>query len=728
MVSSRRGESRKVVDGVWPSDLRDPRLYINRELSWLEFNHRVVEEAFDATTPVLERLKFLAIAADNLDEFFMVRVGGLYEQLVGEVQERPADGMSPAQQLHAISERVHRLVDMQYDCYRDVVMPALAQQGIRVVPPGELSSAQKRRLSTYYHKEVAPVLTPLAVDPGHPFPHLRNHTLNLAVQLAPEGEEDQAPYFAVVPVPTVLSRFIEVPGERRRNEFILLDDVIALNVGELFPGVTILGSWPFRLTRNGDFSIDEDEVEDLLDVIEREVRRRQWGFAVRLEVAAGAPDGLVQFLQEALELTSPDVYRIDGPLDLESFRTLCDLPGQDALRETPFVPRVAPELVDGASMFDAIRLQDHLLHHPFDSFSPVIEFLTRAAEDPQVLAIKQTLYRTSGDSPIVRALARAAEKGKQVTALVELKARFDEEANITWARRLEAAGVHVVYGLLGLKTHCKICMVVRREGDGLRRYLHLATGNYNPSTARIYTDLGLFTANPEFGEDASALFNMLTGYARVPRWNRFVVAPLNLHKQVMERIDGETEAARKGKPARIIAKLNSLSDPEVIRSLYRASQAGVEIDLIVRGICCLRPGIPGISERIRVRSVVGRFLEHSRIFYFQSGNDGEPALYLSSADWMNRNFQRRVELMFPVEDPRLRRRVVDEILEVYLAGNTKARVLNPDGSYHRVELQPGDTQRHAQVELVKATEARVHQDRGRNTRSHFRVKPSSSSP
>ncbi|MCK6528498.1 polyphosphate kinase 1 [Myxococcota bacterium] len=724
MATSRRGAAQKDLESAWPSDLRDPRLYINRELSWLEFNHRVIEEASDPATPPLERLKFLAIAAGNLDEFFMVRVSGLLQQAEGEIQDRPADGMSPSQQLEAIAERAHRMVAEKHRIFREEVMPLLAHHGIRVLGARDLGPSQRRRVTDHFERQIAPVLTPLAVDPGHPFPHLRNHTLNLAVLLRPEDEpEGTSSYFAVVPVPSVLPRLVPLPSERRRNEFVLLDDVISMNVEQLFPGLHTVGCWPFRVTRNGDLFIDEEEAEDLLEVIEKQVRRRLWGVAVRLEIDTGAPSEVVQLLQDALELGDRAVFRIEGPLNLTSFKSLCDLPGWDSLREKPFTQRVPVELAHGEDLFEEIRKRDHLLHHPFDSFAPFLDLLASAAEDPSVLAIKQTLYRTSGDSQVVKALERAAENGKQVTALVELKARFDEEANITWARRLEDAGVHVVYGLIGLKTHCKICMVVRREGEGLVRYVHLSTGNYNPSTARTYTDLGLFTADPEIGEDATALFNLLTGYARVPRWNKFVVAPLNLHRRVLDLIEGETAAARRGRPARIIAKLNSLSEPEVIRALYRANQAGVEIDLVVRGICCLRPGIPGISERIRVRSVVGRFLEHTRILYFQNGGpDGDSAVYLSSADWMTRNFHRRVEVMFPVEDRGLKDRVLHEILDTYLAGNTKARVLRPDGTYGRVVLDAGEPQRHAQAELLQRAERRVGEEGKPVPRGYFRVK------
>ncbi len=668
-----------------PIALDDPTLFINRELSWLEFNQRVLDEALDPQVPILERLKFLAISASNLDEFFMVRVAGLKQQLAGGVVETSADGLRPAEALARISVRAQRMVAEQYRVLRNEILPGLGQIGIRVLVPSELDGEQKKLLGSHFTNHLYPALTPLAIDPGHPFPHLRNRTLNLAIALdrGVGGRAGAVAGFAVVQVPAVLGRFVEVPQPQARRAYVLLEDAIAMHVGDLFPGTRILGVWPFRVTRNFDLNYDEDESADLLQTIQKEVRRRDRGNAVRLEIGHGADPGVRRFLADALRLGNDDVYAVDGPLHLADLGVLGA--GDDHPREArdePAAPQQVPRLRDAASTFEAIALQDVLLQHPYETFEHVVDFIEEAADDPNVLAIKQTLYRTSGDSPIVKALARAAEAGKQVTALVELKARFDEENNILWARALEEAGVHVVYGLIGLKTHCKVALVVRREGKGIRRYVHLSTGNYNPSTARIYTDLSLFTCRDSFGADATALFNLLTGYSQPASWKRFIVAPMELHNAVVSMIEREAEHARNGTGGRIIAKMNALVDPEVIKALYRASQAGVKIDLLCRGICCLRPGVPGVSENIRVASIVDRFLEHSRVYYF--GNGGKEEIWLSSADWMPRNFVRRVEIAFPVEDAALKARVRDEILAVQLADNVKTRVLRSDGTYERV--------------------------------------------
>ena len=665
-------------------NLNDAKLFINRELSWLSFNERVLDEGLDPTVPALERLKFLAIASSNLDEFFMIRVAGLKQQLVGHVEESGPDAMSPGDQLAAIASRTHEMVARQYAALRDDVLPNLDRACVCMLSPARLSADADRFLVEYFAREVFPVLTPIALDPGHPFPHLRNKSLNLAVRFAPGAPGTRFRY-GVVPVPTVLPRLVEVPDGGRRT-YVLLEDIISRHVAQLFPGMPIEGCWAFRVTRNWDLTIDEEEAEDLLVTIEREVRRRDRGSAVRLEIAAQAEQHLSDYLVGALKLGPSDVYRIDGPLNIPDLLPLLGRIEQKELHDEPFTPVNPPAIGDGErDFFRLIREKDVLLHHPYESFDPVVSFIEAATDDPAVLAIKMTLYRTGKDSPVVRALQRAAENGKQVTALVELKARMDEEANILWARALEQAGVHVVYGLIGYKTHSKVTLIVRREAGGLRRYVHLGTGNYNLSTARLYTDLSLFTTRDDFGADATSLFNLLTGYSRPTQWKKFKVAPLGLKASVIEMIDREAELARRTGRGRIVAKMNSLADREVIKALYRASQAGVQIDLIVRGICCLRPGVPGISERIRVISIVDRFLEHARIWFFEAG--GKRDIWLSSADWMPRNFIRRVEVAFPVEDASLKERIADEVLGTQLLDNVKARFLHADGHYERI--QPG---------------------------------------
>jgi polyphosphate kinase len=698
------------------SDPAHAQLFINRELSWLAFNERVLEEARDRNVPLAERLKFLAIVASNLDEFFMVRVAGLKQQLSGNVAETPPDGLTAAEQLAAISTRTHAMITEQYRIWRDDIEPGLDAARVRFLRPDELTPPQKQHLSSYFAHEVWPVLTPLAVDPGHPFPMLRNRSLNLAVFMQREKEKDKVArretMVAVVQVPSVLPRMTEVPTADGNGapagasaagagfSFMLLEDLIAMHAGELFPGYRVLNCSAFRVTRNFDLSIDEDEADDLLKTIQKELRRRERGSAVRMEIEHDTPTEVVGFLRSALRLENDDVYLFDGPLHLAD---LMPISGRDELRDhrdEPFSPQIVPPLQEYEDIFRVIAQRDILLQHPYESFEDVVEFISEAADDPNVLAIKQTLYRTSADSPIVRALIRAAENGKQVTAVVELKARFDEAPNIQWARTLEDAGVHVVYGLIALKTHCKVALVVRREGNRIKRYVHLSTGNYNPSTARIYGDLSYFTAREAYADDAGALFNLLTGYSSPPSWQRFSIAPLGLQERIIALIEREAALGARG---RIIAKMNSLVDAPVIKALYRASQAGVQIDLIVRGICCLRPGVPGTSENIRVISIVDRFLEHARIFHFENG--GKREVYLSSADWMPRNFQRRVEVMFPIEDEGLRDRVVDEILGIALADNVKARKLLADGSYVRVrptDASSGAPAIGAAVKLVRS--------------------------
>lgn len=664
--------------------LDDPSLYINRELSWLEFNRRVLDEALDPAVPLLERLKFLAIFASNLDEFFMVRVGGLQQKVSAGIQVGSgADRMPPREQVDRISQTVRQLMADGYNCLREQLLPALEKEGIFLRGPKDLTDDQRKRLTELFRREIFPVLTPLAIDQGHPFPHLLNKSLNLAVILQRPKTPDKL--FAVVQVPAVLPRFVPLPSDKG-SVFTTLETVIRLHLHELFPGMQIQRANVFRVSRNSEYEIDDDEVEDLLKTIEEEVRKRRRAFAVRLEIEAEAPPEVANFLMQSLYLDPIDVYPIADLLDLTALFQIHGLPGFPSLRDPQFVPQPVAEFAMASNVFAAIRSRDILIHHPYESFGPVVDFIETAATDERVLAIKQTLYRTSSDSPIVRALAQAADNGKQVTAVIELKARLDEERNILWARELEKSGVHVVFGFIGLKTHCKVALVMRREEDGIRRYVHLATGNYNPQTARIYTDMGFFTCNPEFCEDASALFNYLTGYSELPQWRKLVVAPSRLQLFMLEKIQQETANQQAGKTGRIIAKINGLLEPAIVQALYKASQAGVKIDLICRGICALRPQVPGVSDNIRVYSIVDRFLEHSRIFYFH--NQGDPQVYIGSADWMDRNLSRRVEVVFPIEAPELKQRLIGEILAISLADNVKMRELLPDGSYRRVPREP----------------------------------------
>jgi polyphosphate kinase len=676
------------------------KLLFNREVSWLCFNSRVLEEAFDSAHPLMERLKFLSIFSTNLDEFFMIRVSGLKEQVEQGITEPSLDGLTPAAQLKEVSNRLHPQLAEQMRCLRESVLPELAAHGIVITPYRALSDRERRSLSTYFMDNVFPVLTPQAVDPSHPFPYISNLSLNLGMMIEPgEGAEgkDEAtamtgPRFARVKVPPIVPRLVPV-GETGL-EFTFLEDLIAANSHILFPGMRVGDAHAFRVTRDADIEIREDEANDLLQTVEQQLRKRRFGTAVRLEVSSTMPGEMVRYLASSLNLTADDVYTIDGPLNVPDLMALYRLDRPD-LKDKPHVASIPIPLRSSETIFDVIKRQDILLHHPYNSFSSVVDFINTAALDPHVLAIKMTLYRTGQDSPIVRALMEASERGKQVAVLVELKARFDEENNIEWARRLERAGVHVVYGLLGLKTHCKLALVVRREGDSLRRYLHIGTGNYNPVTARIYTDLGLFTANPQIGADATELFNYLTGYSRQTEYRRLLVAPVNLRERLTELIDREIENHNAGKKARIIAKINSLTDTKIIRKLYEASQAGVRVHLIVRGICSLRPGMAGLSENIIVTSIVGRFLEHSRIFYFE--NAGEEDIYIGSADFMLRNLDRRVELLTPIDDAAVKSHL-KEVLDICLRDNTKARRLQADGSYTRLQPsgdeEPFDSQAH----------------------------------
>jgi len=688
--------------------------FINRELSWLEFNARVLEEAQDPTNPLLERVKFLSIFSSNLDEFFMVRVAGLREQAFGGVtaQDITADGLRALPQLLKISQRTRKLVEDQYHCFNEAILPALAAEEIHLLAEQDLDRSQKKMVNEFFRQRAFPILTPMAIDPSHPSPRFHNRGLYLVALLQRTSGLGPTDLFAVVQLPQVLPRFISLggPGE---NKYILLEDILTSKLPELFGGYEIAHHASFRVTRDMDVDLLDEEGDDLLQAIEQRLRKRQHSEAVRLEVDARMNRDLLGMIIEEERLhhkfdvdgeSYSEIYRVRGMLDMTSLMELTHISKSERLLSKPFVPRQPLGLRPKDDLFAEIADRDVLLHHPFDAFDPVVHLIETAAADSKVLAIKQTLYRTSGDSPIVRALIKAAENGKHVTALVELKARFDEANNIVWARQMENAGVHVVYGFMDMKTHCKLAMVVRQEGKKVRRYVHLSTGNYNPSTAKLYTDVGLLTSNKYLADDASALFNFLTGYSQGHQWTKLVVAPQNLHRRTVELIQEQTERARAGKKARIFAKLNSLVDQETIEALYLASQAGVPIDLIVRGICCLRPGMPGISENIQVRSIVDRFLEHSRIMIFGEGQKAQ--VFVSSADWMPRNFARRVEVMFPIEAPELKQRVCKEIVPIYLNDNTRARLLQSDGTYNRVQAWNGESQHRSQQDLLAVAKAR----------------------
>lgn len=667
-------------------DLTKPEYFYNRELSWLKFNLRVLKEAMVKETPLLERLKFIAISASNLDEFFMVRVAGLWNSFDNGIEKRDAAGMSVKEQLVAIAESAHEQVRTQTK-YLYALIGEMKAANLHLRRVSELTDLGKDWLEEYYREVVYPVLTPMAVDASRPFPFLANKTQNLAVELIKaDGEHSMG----LIQVPSVLSRITEVIPEKKRT-FVFLEDIIASHCKDLFKGCHILDVVPFRVTRDSDLDLEEEDSVDLMKEVEESLRKRKRGAAVRLEIFKTGNTRIKRFLEENLDVTELEVYEINGPLDPTCFFKFISLPGMWPWLYEPFVPQRPLELPDDSDLFAAIRQNDILLHHPYESFDPVVKLVSDAADDPQVLAIKQTLYRVSGNSPIVAALARAAENGKQVTVLVELKARFDEENNILWARRLEKAGCHVIYGLVGLKTHAKIILIVRKEDNGIKRYLHLGTGNYNDSTAKLYTDIGLMTANDEFGSDASAFFNLLSGYSEPPVWNKLVMAPLGLREKIYSLIDNEINMVKQGKEGRIIAKMNSLIDQPVIQKLYEASAAGVHIDLIVRGICGLRTGIEGISDNITVRSIVGRQLEHSRIFWFANGGDEQ--LYLSSADWMPRNLNDRVELFFPVETEFHIRRIKG-LLDLYLRDNVGAHMMQSNGTYRRVrnKLEPVSAQ------------------------------------
>ena len=655
--------------------------FFNRELSWLEFNERVLEEACDINSnPILERVKFISIVSSNLDEFFMVRVASLFDQILAGFNELDMGGFSPTEQINLISQRAHKMVNDQYNCFNRSLLPGLKKEKILFVKPKDLNEKQKVFIENLYYKTIFPVLTPMVVDRSRPFPLILNKSLNVALLLE-NKEDEKEPIFGMVQVPSVLERLVELPSKENEKYFILLEDIIKMYIETLFVGHNIITMACYRITRNTDQGLDEEEAEDLLEAIQQFIKKRKWGMVIRLEIEHGMSEELLGILKDELEVPKEGIYEIKGPLDLTFLTKVYSLPGFGTIKYLVYRSQPVPQLEACEDLFEAISKKDILLHHPYHSFDPVTELVKQAAFDPAVLAIKQTLYRVSGNSPIVEALAQAAENGKQVTVLVELKARFDEQNNIIWAKRLEMAGCHVIYGLVGLKTHCKILLVVRKEEDGIKRYVHMSTGNYNDITAKFYTDIGLMTADPYFGSDASNLFNMLSGYSRLTRMYKLDVAPLGLRQKFVNLIRQEANNARIGKKAKIIAKLNSLVDEGIITELYEASSAGVEIELLVRGICCLRPGIKGLSEKINVKSIVGRYLEHSRIYYFY--NDGEELYYLSSADWMGRNLDRRVEILFPIEDKGAVASL-KEMLKTYLKDTAKSRILDKDGNYRRL--------------------------------------------
>ncbi len=666
--------------------------YFNRELSWLAFNRRVLELAYNPRVPLLERLRFLAIVSSNLDEFFEIRVAGLVQQVDSGVVEVGIDGLGPKEQLRRIHHIARGLVDDQYRCWQEQLLPALRENNIVFKHEDDWSRSELNWLEDYYREHIYPVLTPMAIDPSHPFPQLTNKALYILLSLDNPNTPHEDKMMAIVPVPRVLPRLVRIgTGSRPVSTYVFLSAIIRHFAADLFPGYKVNGAWPFRITRNSDLYIDEEEAENLITKIEQELHRQRRGAPVRLEIREDVDDAVLAQFLKAINLPEEYVFRQNGPLNLMRFFEVIDDLGQDhpKLLYPPYTPH-RPAALATENLFAEIARHDVLLHHPYEAFDPVVDFLREAGRDPLVVAIKQTLYRTSGDSPIIEALIEASRNGKQVTALVELKARFDEMKNIQWARQLEEEGVHVVYGLVGLKTHCKCCLVVRREKGTLRRYTHLGTGNYNPKTARVYTDFSLFTTNRRVTEEVANVFNALTGFALSPKFKHLLVAPFNLHAEVQKKILREAANAAAGKPARICAKINSLIDQETMDNLYRASQAGVKIHLIVRGICGLVPGMKGLSENIRVTSVVGQFLEHSRIYYFENADGPQPELYLGSADWMPRNFYRRIEVVFPVLDPDLRKRILDDVLPAYARDNTYATELHANGAYIPVPRRDGD--------------------------------------
>lgn len=686
----------------------DPKAkYINRDLSWLEFNHRVYEEARDLKNPLLERMKFISIVCSNLDEFFMVRVASIWDQKLAGFKKKGISGMTPDEQIEAITEKAKKLMGETYNTFNRSILPALKRESVHFAKEEELTEKQRKRIENYFWKNIYPVITPMVVDASRPFPLIQNKSLNLAVLIEAEGMDSEDPLFGVVQVPQVLGRMVLVEKRMEDQTFMLMEEVLKMFVHEIFKGHAICDMGCFRITRNADLGVDEEGARDLLEAIQESLKKRKWGNVVRLEIEKGMGRKLIKLLRREMGVSKIGVYDVNGPLDLSFLMKINNLNHREDLRYSAYRPVVNRVFSEG-NIFDVIRSRDVLMHCPYDSFDPVIDFVDMAAEDPSVLAIKMTLYRVSGNSPIIQSLARAAENGKQVTVLVELKARFDEESNIQWAIMLEKAGCHVIYGLVGFKVHCKALLVVRREADGIRRYMHLGTGNYNDNTAKLYTDMGLMTANPYIAADISSLFNRLTGYSKYDDFYKIAIAP-NLDKAFINLIDREMEHALLGKTGRIIAKMNSLVDEKMIDKLYEASRAGVEIDLIVRGICCLKPGVEGMSEHIRVRSIVGRYLEHSRIFYFY--NNGLERMYLSSADWMPRNLYRRVELLFPLEDVSIRDEV-KHLLEITLMDTVKARIMNPDGTYSRIDRR-GKTYLDSQSAFMEEASGRTESTKER---------------
>ena len=666
------------------TEIYKPEYYENRELSWLKFNERILGEARDKENLLFERLKFLSITASNLDEFFMVRVASLKDMVHADYTKKDIAGLTAKEQLAKINEATHEMINRQYSTYNRSLLPQLAENGLKVITHHEnLEEEQKKFVDHYFKENIYPVLTPMAVDSSRPFPLIRNKSLNIGAILKKKNDKKAEEEFATVQVPAVLPRIIRLPNDQEGNiQIILLEEIIERNISELFLSYDVICAHPYRIMRNADLTIDEEEAEDLLKEIQKQIKKRQWGEAIRLEVEDNMEASLLKILKKELHIKNDDIYKINCPLDLTFLMKMYGMDGFDHLRAPKHVPAAVPGLHGDYNIFDEIAKGDILLHHPYQSFDPVVKLIQKAAVDPQVLAIKQTLYRVSGNSPIIAALAQAAENGKQVSVLVELKARFDEENNIVWAKMLEKAGCHVIYGLVGLKTHSKITLIVRLEEDGIRRYVHLGTGNYNDATAKLYTDIGLLTCSQSIGEDATAVFNMLSGYSEPLQWNKLSLAPLWLREKFLSLIRRETENALAGKEAKIIAKMNSLCDKEISDALYDASRAGVKIELIVRGICCVRTGIPGVSENITVRSIVGNFLEHSRIYYFW--NDGKEEVYCASADWMPRNLDRRVEILFPIDHDTLKEQIL-EMLKVLLSDNVKAQIMQPDGTYERID-------------------------------------------
>ncbi len=671
-------------------DPADPTLYFNRELSLLTFDERVLAQALDEDTPLLERLRFLTICSRNLDEFFEVRASSLRQQIDYGLHQAGPDGLTPADALRRISDTAHGLVERQYKALNDILLPALEREGIRLLVRAEWTPAQRAWTERFFEEEVLPVITPMALDPAHPFPRVINKGLSFVVSVDGKDAFGRSTRLAVLQVPRALPRLIRVPEEFATGpyDFVMLSAIVHAHVESLFPGMAVTGCSQFRLTRNSDLWVDEEEVEDLLQALKGELRTRNYGQAVRLEVDANCNDEIVQFLLRSVRLTKDELYPVPGPVNLNRIAAIYDLVDRPDLKYPPFVPGIDPELRHGSDIFETLSERDVLLHHPYESFAPVVELLQRAARDPSVLALKMTLYRTDTESPLVESLIEAARNGKEVTAVVELRARFDEAQNIDLATRLQDAGANVAYGIVGYKTHAKMLLVVRREGRELKRYVHLGTGNYHPGTARAYTDFSLLTSSPDMGEDVHRIFLQLTGLAKVTELDQLLQSPFTLHEGLLGLIEDEIEHARRGTPARIAAKMNALTEPEVIRALYRASQAGVRVDLIVRGICCLRPGVPGISENIHVRSIVGRFLEHSRAAYFHAG--GERKVFLASADWMERNLHRRVETCFPVLDPELAETVLRDGIETYLEDDCQAWILGEDGRYTAVKPSLGE--------------------------------------